>query len=190
MKNALVLFAFAASAITANAQTSTDMTNKKNDAAPGHKAVVYQVFTRLFGNKNATNKPWGTIEENGVGKFNDFTDRAFKETRDLGVTHIWYTGIPHHAVVGDYTSIGVSNDDPDVVKGRAGSPYAVKDYYDVDPDLAVDPVRRLEEFEALIARTHKAELKVIIDIVPNHIARRYEGRNNPPGVRRRYICRI
>ena len=155
-------------------------TEKKN--TPQKKEVVYQVFTRLFGNQNTTNKPWGTIEENGVGKFNDFTDKALKGIKDLGVTSIWYTGVPHHALVRDYTSIGISNDDPEVVKGRAGSPYAVKDYYNVNPDLAVNPANRLQEFEALIARTHKAGMKVIIDIVPNHIARKYEGKSNPKGV--------
>lgn len=144
--------------------------------------VVYQVFTRLFGNKNTTNKPWGTIAENGVGKFDDFTDIALREIKDLGVDYIWYTGVPHHAVITDYTKYGISNDDPDVVKGRAGSPYAVKDYYNVDPDLAVQPENRLQEFEALIARTHNSGMKVIIDIVPNHIARKYEGKNNPDGV--------
>ncbi|WP_353779713.1 alpha-amylase family glycosyl hydrolase [Winogradskyella sp. 3972H.M.0a.05] len=146
------------------------------------KEVVYQVFTRLFGNTNTTNKPWGTIEENGVGKFNDFTDKALKEIKDLGVTHIWYTGVPHHDVITDYTNYGISNDDADVVKGRAGSPYAVKDYYNVNPDLAVDPANRLKEFEALIERTHNAGLKLIIDIVPNHVARNYQGLTNPDGV--------
>lgn len=157
--------------------TSKEKTPKEN------KIVVYQVFTRLFGNKNTTNKPWGTIGENGVGKFNDFTDKALHEIKDLGVTHIWYTGVPHHALVGDYKAYGISDDDPEVVKGRAGSPYAVKDYYNVNPDLAVNPANRLQEFEALIGRTHKAGLKLIIDIVPNHIARKYEGRSNPAGVR-------
>ncbi|MCO6492319.1 MAG: alpha amylase C-terminal domain-containing protein [Phaeodactylibacter sp.] len=146
------------------------------------KIVVYQVFTRLFGNANTTNKPWGTIEENGVGKFSDFTGKALDSIRALGATHIWYTGVPHHAVIRDYTAYGISNDDPDVVKGRAGSPYAVKDYYNVNPDLAEDPARRLEEFQALIERTHRHGLKAIIDIVPNHVARRYEGKNNPEGV--------
>ncbi|WP_445735801.1 alpha-amylase family glycosyl hydrolase [Mariniflexile sp.] len=146
------------------------------------KQVIYQVFTRLFGNTNTTNKPWGTIEENGVGKFNDFTDKALKEIKDLGVTHIWYTGVPHHGVIRDYTKYGISNDDPDVVKGRAGSPYAVKDYYNVNPDLAVNVENRLEEFKALIERTHHEGLKVIIDIVPNHVARNYQGLTNPEGV--------
>ncbi|KOP36522.1 alpha-amylase [Flavobacterium sp. WLB] len=159
------------------------MSEVKEENSKDHKIVVYQVFTRLFGNKNKTNKPWGTIEENGVGKFNDFTDKALHEIKDLGVTYIWYTGVPHHALVRDYTTYGISNDDPEVVKGRAGSPYAVKDYYNVNPDLAVNPANRLQEFEALIARTHKAGLKLIIDIVPNHIARKYEGKNNPEGVR-------
>jgi glycosidase len=147
------------------------------------KIVVYQVFTRLFGNTNSTNKPWGTIEENGVGKFNDFTDKALSEIKDLGVTHIWYTGVPHHDVIRDYTKFGISNDDPDVVKGRAGSPYAVKDYYNVNPDLAVNIENRLQEFEALIVRSHKNGLKVLIDIVPNHVARNYESVSNPAGTK-------
>ncbi len=149
---------------------------------PQGKMVVYQVFTRLFGNTNTTNKPWGTIEENGVGKFNDFTDRALEEIKSMGVSHIWYTGVPHHDVIRDYTKYGISNDDPDVVKGRAGSPYAVKDYYNVNPDLAVDPAKRMEEFESLIKRTHDHGMKVIIDIVPNHVARNYRSISKPEGV--------
>ncbi len=147
-----------------------------------HKFVIYQVFTRLFGNKNTTYKPWGTIEENGVGKFNDFSDKALAEIKKLGVTHIWYTGVLHHAVINDYTKYGISNDHPDVVKGRAGSPYAVKDYYNVNPDLAVDPIKRLKEFEALVERTHKNGMKVIIDIVPNHVARNYHSVSLPEGI--------
>ncbi|CAA9530540.1 MAG: GH13_38 / GH13 / GH13_36 / GH13_20 / GH13 _2 / GH13_1 / GH13_30 [uncultured Segetibacter sp.] len=155
--------------------------NAKLALKPG-KIVIYQVFTRLFGNTNTTNKLWGTIEENGVGKFNDFTDKALEEIKALGVTHIWYTGVPHHAVISDYTSIGITNDDPDVVKGRAGSPYAVKDYYNVDPDLATDPAKRLDEFRELVQRTHKHGLKVIIDIVPNHVARQYVSKQKPDSV--------
>ena len=154
---------------------------KMNSINQSNKKVVYQVFTRLFGNTNTTNKPWGTIRENGVGKFSDFTDKALQEIKDLGVTHIWYTGVPHHALVTDYTAFAISNDDPDVVKGRAGSPYAVKDYYNVNPDLADDPSNRLEEFRSLIERTHNAGLKLLIDIVPNHVARKYEGGSTPEG---------
>ena len=161
---------------SANKQTEIPSQNSTKG-----KLVVYQVFTRLFGNTNTTNKPWGTIEENGVGKFSDFTDRALDEIRSMGVTHIWYTGVPHHNVIRDYTAFGISNDDPDVVKGRAGSPYAVKDYYNVNPDLATDPARRMEEFEALVERTHKHGMKVIIDIVPNHVARNYKSISKPAG---------
>ncbi|WP_051484440.1 alpha-amylase family protein [Shewanella waksmanii] len=145
------------------------------------KPVIYQVFTRLFGNTETRNKPWGTLEENGVGKFSDFDDIALNSIHQLGVSHIWYTGIPHHAVINDYQDYGISLDDPDVVKGRAGSPYAVKDYYNVNPDLADDPAKRLEEFQALIARTHAHNMKVIIDIVPNHVARNYQSINAPKG---------
>ncbi|WP_434763680.1 alpha-amylase family protein [Vibrio fortis] len=146
------------------------------------KHTIYQVFTRLFGNQNTNNKPWGTIEENGVGKFSDFTDKALSEIKDLGITHIWYTGVPHHAVINDYQEVGITPDHPSVVKGRAGSPYAVKDYYSVNPDLADDPEKRVEEFEALIKRSHDNGLQVIIDIVPNHVARQYRGSHNPVGV--------
>ena len=155
---------------------------KQTEQTPKEKVVIYQVLTRLFGNTNTTNKPWGTIGENGVGKFNDFTDKALSEIKDLGITHIWYTGVLHHTLITDYTQYGISNDDPDVVKGRAGSPYAIKDYYNVNPDLAVDPANRLQEFKALVERTHKAGMKVIIDIVPNHVARKYESISKPEGV--------
>lgn len=177
----LLFLSLAACSILASSCKETE-TAPESPMEEQHKIVVYQVFTRLFGNTNTTNKPWGTMEENGVGKFSDFTDKALEEIKALGVSHIWYTGIPHHAVIRDYTAFGISNDDPDVVKGRAGSPYAVKDYYQVNPDLADDPAKRLEEFEALIARTHTHGMKVIIDIVPNHVARKYEGKNNPEGV--------
>ena len=161
--------------------TNDDTVQHISDERIG-KPVVYQVFTRLFGNTNTTNKAWGTLEENGVGKFEDFTPQALAAIKALGTSHIWYTGVPHHALVTDYTEYGISQDDPDVIKGRAGSPYAVKDYYNVNPDLATDPARRLEEFEALIKRTHDAGMKVIIDIVPNHVARDYRSLSAPEGV--------
>ncbi|MEN7341685.1 MAG: alpha-amylase family glycosyl hydrolase [Pseudomonadota bacterium] len=163
-------------------ESNVAMDSTPTDNVKPVKPVVYQLFTRLFGNQVTNNVPWGTIEQNGVGKFSDIDTKALRGIRELGVTHIWYTGVPHHAVIRDYTDYGISNDDPDVVKGRAGSPYAVKDYYSVNPDLADDPARRLAEFEALIARTHAEGMKVIIDIVPNHIARGYESLHKPPGI--------
>ncbi|WP_295029817.1 alpha-amylase family protein [Shewanella sp.] len=158
-----------------------EKTNSKH-VEQSAKPVIYQVFSRLFGNKNSNNKPWGTMAENGIGKFSDFDDIALKSIQSLGVTHIWYTGVPHHALIRDYSQHGIGNDDPDVVKGRAGSPYAVKDYYNVNPDLADDPANRLNEFKALIQRTHQHNIKVIIDIVPNHVARRYASTSMPVGV--------
>ena len=181
MKKTTIIVPILATFITF-AQNKAPKVVQKSIVKTEKKAVVYQVFTRLFGNTNATNKPWGTIAENGVGKFNDFTDKALTEIKNLGVTHIWYTGVPHHALVTDYTAYGIINDDPDVVKGRAGSPYAVKDYYNVNPDLAVNVSKRLQEFENLITRTHKNGLKLLIDIVPNHVARKYKSTSNPKGV--------
>ncbi|WP_298441817.1 alpha-amylase family protein [uncultured Ferrimonas sp.] len=152
-------------------------------AQPERKAVVYQMFTRLFGNTNQTNQPWGSLEENGVGKFADINDAALQGIKQLGVSHVWYTGVLHHATATDYRAHGISNDDPDVIKGRAGSPYAVKDYYSVNPDLAQDPAQRMAEFKALVERTHRHGMKVLIDIVPNHIARDYRSLGKPEGVR-------
>ena len=147
------------------------------------KLVVYQIFTRLYGNKNTTRKENGSIEENGCGKMNDFTPSALKKIREMGVSHIWYTGIIRHATQTDYSAYGIPKNHPAIVKGKAGSPYAITDYYDIDPDLAVDVEKRMEEFEALIERTHKAGMKVIIDFVPNHVARQYHSLCKPEGVK-------
>jgi glycosidase len=147
------------------------------------KIIIYQMMTRLFGNTNATNKPYGTIEENGVGKFNDINEAALKGIKELGTTHIWYTGVIEHAVLTDYTKFGIALDDADVVKGRAGSPYAIKDYYDVNPDFAIDVPNRMKEFEQLVERTHQLGLKALIDFVPNHVARAYHSDVKPEGVK-------
>lgn len=147
------------------------------------KLVIYQMMTRLFGNTNTTNKKYGTLQENGVGKFNDINSAALEGIKELGVTHVWYTGVLEHALLTDYTSFGIALDDPDVVKGRAGSPYAIKDYYDINPDLAVNVNNRMAEFEQLIERTHKHGMKVIIDFIPNHVARTYHSDVKPEGVK-------
>ncbi len=148
-----------------------------------HKIIIYQVFTRLFSNRNNTRKVNGTIEENGCGKLNDFTPGTLKQIRELGVTHIWYTGVIRHATMTDYSRYGIPRQHPAVVKGRAGSPYAITDYYDIDPDLAVNVEERMLEFEKLVSRTHNAGLKMIIDFVPNHVARQYKSICKPQGVR-------
>ncbi|MGB3616898.1 MAG: alpha-amylase family glycosyl hydrolase [Catalinimonas sp.] len=148
-----------------------------------HKWVIYQMMIRLFGNLNTTNRPWGTRDENGVGKFGDVNGAALAALRDLGATHVWYTGVIEHALCTDYRAQGIPLDDADVVKGRAGSPYAIKDYYDVNPDLAADVPNRMREFEALVARTHDAGLGVLVDFVPNHVARHYQSDAKPEGVR-------
>ena len=147
------------------------------------KPIIYQVFTRLFGNKNTTCKENGSYEENGCGKMNDFDEKTLNHIKEMGVTHVWYTGIIRHASQTDYSSYGIPTQHVEVVKGKAGSPYAITDYYDIDPDLAVDVDKRMEEFEALIQRTHKAGLKVIMDFVPNHVAREYHSVCKPKGVK-------
>ena len=149
---------------------------------PKQKIVIYQMMTRLFGNTTSVNKLNGTIGENGVGKFNSISNRALEGIKELGITHVWYTGVIEHATVTDYSAYGIALDDPDVVKGRAGSPYAIKDYYDVDPDLAVNVKDRMAEFEQLVDRSHKSGLKVIIDFIPNHVARTYHSDVKPEKV--------
>ena len=147
------------------------------------KVLIYQVFTRLYGNRNTTRKENGTLAENGCGKMNDFTPKVLKELVQTGYSHVWYTGIIRHASQTDYTAYGIPRQHPAVVKGKAGSPYAITDYYDVDPDLAVDVKQRMQEFEQLVERTHEAGMKVIIDFVPNHVARQYKSICKPRGVK-------
>lgn len=146
------------------------------------KVIIYQVFTRLFGNRNTTRKECGTIAENGSGKFNDFDSKTLKTIKKLGVSHIWYTGVIRHATQTNYSQYGIPSQSATVVKGKAGSPYAICDYYDVDPDLAVNVEKRMDEFDKLVVRTHKAGLKVMIDFVPNHVAREYKSICKPEGI--------
>lgn len=146
------------------------------------KPIIYQLLPRLFANYTAEPVPNGTIAENGCGKLNSITPKVLKEIRQLGATHVWYTGVIEHAHTPDYSRFGIPVHNPNIIKGKAGSPYAITDYYDIDPDLAVSVPHRMEEFEALVARTHRAGLKVIIDFVPNHVGREYHSDVAPVGV--------
>ena len=146
------------------------------------RPVIYQIFTRLYGNKTKNNKPNGTLQENGSAKMNDITATKLQRISRMGFTHVWFTGLIEHATQTDHTAFGISKDHPAVVKGKAGSPYAIKDYYDIDPDLAVSVPDRMKEFKALLNRTHKAGLKMVIDFVPNHVARHYHSDAAPKGV--------
>ena len=130
------------------------------------KLFIYQMMPRLFSNRNGTNRHNGSLAENGCGKFNDLSHSLLRNLRIDGYTHIWYIGIPAHASATDYTAYGIPKQFPEIIKGKAGSPYAIRDYYDVDPDLAEDVSRRMEEFEALVDRTHQAGLKVITTSYP------------------------
>ena len=139
-----------------------------------NKPIIYQLIPRLFANYNETRKFNGDKEENGCGRFVDINERALKSIVDLGATHVWYTGVIRHATARD--------NNPAITKGKAGSPYAITDYYDVDPDLAKNESKRMQEFEDLVKRTHEAGLDVLIDFVPNHVARQYKSHCKPAGV--------
>ncbi|MDE6379394.1 MAG: alpha-amylase [Muribaculaceae bacterium] len=151
---------------------------KKNE-----RLIIYQMFPRIFSNNVAEPKPWGTLEENGSGKLNDLTPKALRSIKELGVNCIWLTGVIEHATKSDFTKYGIPKDNPNVVKGEAGSPYAIKDYYDIDPAIAVDVPNRMAEFESCVKRIHKEGMKVIIDFVPNHTARVYHSDAAPSGVK-------
>ncbi|MDQ1770158.1 alpha-amylase [Labilibaculum sp. A4] len=146
------------------------------------KPIIYQLLPRLFGNKNTKPVVDGSRSENGTGKFNDIINTALQEIKKLGITHVWYTGIIEHAIVEAYPDAGIPHGNPLVIKGKAGSPYAIKDYYDVNPDLAEDVDERMLEFQNLVARTHQNDMKVIIDFVPNHLAREYHSDAKPEGI--------
>lgn len=146
------------------------------------KIVIYQLLPRLFSNYTKSPKINGSRKQNGCGKLNNITTKALQGIKELGITHVWYTGLPEHACVEGYPKLGIKNDNPRIVKGKAGSPYAIKDYYDIAPDLAEKPKKRMQEFHELVIRTHRENLKVIIDFVPNHVARVYESDAKPDGV--------
>ena len=146
------------------------------------RTIIYQVLPRLFGNRTTARIENGSKAENGTGKFVDFDMNTLRRIHQLGATHVWFTGIVRHASCTDYSDCGIPAQHPTVVKGKAGSPYAICDYYDVDPDLAVDTANRMSEWEQLIARTHQAGLKVVMDFVPNHVARQYFSIAKPAGV--------
>jgi len=147
------------------------------------KIILYQVLPRLFGSYAGQKKKNGSLMDNGCGKMNFFTSKALRSLKALGATHIWYTGIIEHATQTDYSTWGIRRDHPGVVKGKAGSAYAIKDYYDVDPDLAESVPARMKEFANLVNRTHREGLNVIIDFVPNHVAREYASDVQPDSVR-------
>ena len=146
------------------------------------KIIIYQVLPRLFGNMKTTNAEDGSLEENGVGKLSAFSPGVLQTIKEMGFTHIWYTGLLEHATQTDYSKYGIRNDHTAIVKGKAGSPYAIKDYYDIAPDLADNVPERMKEFEALVERTHQAGLKLIMDFVPNHVARQYHSDAKPQGI--------
>jgi len=142
-------------------------------STPVPRVRIYELLPRLFGNTNETRRLNGTLAENGCGRFADLDDPALASLRSMGFTHLWLTGVLRQATATDYADIGLYADDPDLLKGVAGSPFAIKDYFDVCPDYAEDPGRRLEEFRALIERARAHEMGVLIDFVANHVARCY-----------------
>ncbi|NQX30222.1 cyclomaltodextrinase C-terminal domain-containing protein [Pedobacter boryungensis] len=178
----MVIFCGLSACAQKNNLQMLDPNQTTKEKIENRKLVIYQALVRYFGNKNTTNKYYGSIEENGSGKFNDITVKALSELKKLGVNYVWYTGVIEHATMTNYSSAGIKVDDPDIVKGRAGSPYAIKDYYDVDPDLAVDVKNRMTEYEDLIKRTHNEGLKVLMDFIPNHVARTYHSDAKPANV--------
>ena len=146
------------------------------------KHVVYQMMFHLWGNQNTNVKRNGSAAENGVTKFKDVSTKGLQALKKKGYSHLYTTGILEHATMEDFSAFGSPLDHPQVVKGRAGSPFAIKDYFDVNPFLADKPAERLQEFSAMLDRVHKADLKLVLDFVPNHLARAYHSDMKPSGV--------
>ncbi len=140
---------------------------------------IYQLFVRTFGNKNTASVFDGDKSQNGCGTFANINDNALESLKSLGITHIWLTGVIRHSSMTAYPELGIKSTNPQITKGKAGSPYSIMDYYDIDPDLAVNPQNRMEEFEETLNRIHEKGMKVIIDFIPNHLAREYKSLNKP-----------
>lgn len=140
---------------------------------------IYQLFVRTFGNKNTSPLFDGDKSQNGCGTFANINDNALESLKSLGVTHIWLTGVIRHSSMTSYPELGIKSTHPQITKGKAGSPYSIMDYYDIDPDLAVNPQNRMEEFEETLNRIHEKGMKVIMDFIPNHLAREYKSLCKP-----------
>ena len=164
-------------------EKSSKKLNTKSMNTKTDKLTIYQMMFHLWGNKNTTNKFNGSAEENGVTKFKDVNDLAIQKLKQFGYSHLYMTGLLEHATMEDLTAYGIAKDHPDVVKGRCGSPYAVKDYYDVNPFFATNPKKRIQEFESMMGRVHKNGMKVIMDFVPNHVARYYHSDMKPTTIK-------
>lgn len=136
-----------------------------------NKPIIYQILPRLWGNDKIKPKKNGNLSDNGTGKFSDIDSATLDYIKWLGCSHVWFTGVIRHAT--QASEQGCTPSHPQFVKGKAGSPYAICDYYDVNAYLADDPEERMGEFESLVDRSHKAGLKVMIDFVPNHVSRDY-----------------
>lgn len=147
-----------------------------------NKVIIYQLLPRLLHKALPTEAPGDDINQNGCGKLNGVSMHVLRSISALGATHVWFTGLIEHATMTDYSTYGINSSNPHVVKGQAGSPYAIRDYYDIDPDLATNVNRRMQEFMQLVRRTHQCGLKMIIDFVPNHVARQYHSDASPDGV--------
>jgi glycosidase len=142
------------------------------------KVRLYEILVRAFGNTRAERKTGGSLAENGCGTLADINHAALASLQQLGITHLWLVGVIEHASGTGYPDRPA--DPPDLLKGLAGSPYAIRDYFDICPDLARDRANRKAEFRALIDRCHTHGLRVIIDFIPNHVARSY-GSDIEPG---------
>ncbi len=140
---------------------------------------IYQLFVRTFGNKNTAPLFDGDKSQNGCGTFANINDNALESLKSLGITHIWLTGVIRHSSMTSYPELGIKSTHPQITKGKAGSPYSIMDYYDIDPDLAVNPQNRMEEFEETLNRIHEKGMKVIMDFIPNHLAREYKSLCKP-----------
>ena len=150
------------------------------------KIIIYQLVPLLFSNTNSTNKAWGSKSVNGCGNLNEVKAVALKALKDVGINCIWLTGIIRHATTTDYSKHKIPANNPLIVKGRAGSPYAITDYFDIHPDIAENVDNRMKEFTELVERIHQQGMKVIIDFIPNHVAREY---NFSPNYGKSYISR-
>lgn len=140
---------------------------------------IYQLFVRTFGNKNTELIQNGDKSQNGCGTFASINNNALNSLKELGITHIWLTGVIRHSSMTAYPELGIKSTNPLITKGKAGSPYSIMDYYDIDPDLAINPQNRIAEFEDIVHRIHEKGMKVIIDFIPNHLAREYKSVNRP-----------
>lgn len=133
-------------------------------------SIVYNVFVRFFKGKVAR---WNQRVLPGEGGTFDDVKLHLNELKKLNVTTLYFN--PIHMIGELYRKYNMLDELPAYL--QPGSPYSIKDYKSIDPELTYDRDTKKhllsdpqQEFKDLINAAHEKGMYVILDLVFNHTA--------------------